>query len=110
MGALGGIVASRMAREFRFGGPSFVVSADAASSIQSLQVATDLLRQDAVDAMLVGAVDLAGESRNLVRLHRWLPLSKTDRVRPFDADADGTLPGDGAAALVLKRLDRAKGR
>ncbi|BBO73630.1 type I polyketide synthase [Desulfosarcina widdelii] len=108
MGALGGIVASRMAREFRFGGPSFVVSADTASGIQSLQVAVDLLRQDAVDAMLVGAVDLAGEARNLVRLHRWLPFSKTDRVRPFDADADGTLPGDGAAALVLKRLDRAR--
>ncbi|WP_319525321.1 beta-ketoacyl synthase N-terminal-like domain-containing protein [uncultured Desulfosarcina sp.] len=108
MGALGGIVASRMAREFRFGGPSFVVSADTASGIQSLQVAVDLLRQDAVDAMLVGAVDLAGEARNLIRLHRWLPLSKTDRVRPFDAAADGTLPGDGAAALVLKRLDRAK--
>jgi len=108
MGALGGIVASRMAREFRFGGPSFVVSADTASGIQSLQVAADLLRQDAVDAMLVGAVDLAGEARNLVRLHQWLPLSKTNRVRPFDADADGTLPGDGAAALVLKRLDRAQ--
>jgi len=85
-----------------------VCSADTASGIQSLQVATDLLRQDAVDAMLVGAVDLAGEARNLVRLHQWLPLSKTNRVRPFDADADGTLPGDGAAALVLKRLDRAQ--
>jgi len=108
MGALGGIVASRMAREFRFGGPSFVVSADTASGIQSLQVAVDLLRQDAADAMLVGAVDLAGEARNIVRLHGWLPLSKTNRVRPFDAHADGTLPGDGAAALVLKRLDRAQ--
>jgi acyl transferase domain-containing protein len=44
MGALGGIVASRMAREFRFGGPSFVVSADAASGLKALQVAVDLLQ------------------------------------------------------------------
>jgi PfaB family protein len=108
MGALGGIVASRMAREFRCGGPSFVVSADATSGIQSLRIAVDLLQQDAVDAMLVGAVDLAGEARSLVRLDPFVPLSATNRIRPLDASADGTLPGDGAAALVLKRLDRAQ--
>ncbi len=107
MGALGGIVASRMAREFRFGGPSFVVSADAASGIKALQVAVDQLQQNAVDAMLVGAVDLAGEGRNVVCLNRFLPLSGTNTVRPFDAAADGTLPGDGAVALVVKRLDNA---
>ena len=108
MGALGGIVASRMAREFRFGGPSFVVAADAASGIKALQVAVDLLGQNAADAMLVGAVDLAGEGRSVVRMDQFLPLSRTHTVRPFDASADGTLPGDGAVAMVLKRLEQAK--
>ncbi len=108
MGALGGIVASRMAREFRLGGPSFVVSADSASGIKSLQIAMDLLNQGAVDAMLVGAVDLAAEGRNVVRMSRLLNLSGSNRIRPFDPSADGTLPGDGAVALVLKRLDRAR--
>jgi acyl transferase domain-containing protein/3-hydroxymyristoyl/3-hydroxydecanoyl-(acyl carrier protein) dehydratase len=108
MGALGGIVASRMAREFRFGGPSFVVAADAASGIKALQVAVDLLQQNAADAMLVGAVDLSGEGRNLIRMDHFLPLSRTHAVRPFDASADGTLPGEGAVALVIKRLDQAR--
>jgi hypothetical protein len=79
MGALGGIVASRMAREFRFGGPSFVVSADAASGFKALRVAVDLLQENAADAMLVGAVDLAGEGRNVVRMNHWLPFSRTNR-------------------------------
>ena len=108
IGALGGIVASRMAREFRFGGPGFVVSADAASGIKALQAAVDLLQQNAADAMLVGAVDLAGEGRCVVRTNRLMPLSRTNMIRPFDASADGTLPGDGAVALVLKRLDQAR--
>ncbi len=108
VGALGGIVASRMAREFRFGGPSFVVSADAASGIKALQVAADQLGQGFVDAMVVGAVDLAGEGRSVIRMDRTFPVSPTNRLRPYDGTADGTLPGDGAAALVLKSLDRAR--
>ena len=108
LGALGGIVASRMAREFRFGGPSFVVSNNAASGIHALDVAVDLLRQKAVDAMLVGAVDLAGDGRSVVRLNHFLPLSSSNTVRPFDAAADGTLPGDGAVALVVKPLRQAR--
>ncbi len=108
MGALGGIVASRMAREFRFGGPSFVVSADAASGIKALQVAVDLLQEKAADAMLVGAVDLAAEGRSVIRMNHFLPLSPTNAIHPFDAAADGTLPGEGAVALVLKPLARAR--
>ena len=108
LGALGGIVASRMAREFRFGGPSFVVSNDAASGIHALGVAVDLLCQGTVDAMLVGAVDLAAEGRSVVRLNKVYPLSAQHGIRPFDAAADGTLPGDGAVALVVKTLKQAR--
>ncbi len=108
VGALGGIVASRMAREFRFGGPSFVVSDEASSGIQALGIAVDLLRREEVRAMLVGAVDLAADGRSVARLNQFLPVSTSGRILPFDADADGTLPGDGAAALVLKTLSRAR--
>ena len=108
MGALGGIVASRMARECRFGGPSFVVSADSASGIKALGIAVDLIRQNVVDAMLVGAVDLFAEGRSVIRHQRFVPFSPRGRIRSFDADADGTLAGDGAAAMVLKPLSRAR--
>ena len=38
LGALGNVVASRIAREFAFGGPSFAISAEAASGIRALAV------------------------------------------------------------------------
>jgi acyl transferase domain-containing protein len=108
LGALGGVVASRMAREFRFGGPSFVVSDDTASGIHALNVAIDLLQQNLVDAMLIGAVDLGGDGRGVTRLNQLIPISSGNRICPFDAAADGTLPGDGAVALVVKRLTQAR--
>ncbi len=108
MGALGGLIASRIAREFRFGGPSFVVSNEAASGLQALEIGVRSLQQNETDAVLVGAVDLCGDVRSVITSNQIRPYTKNDTVSPFDLSADGTLPGEGAAALVLKRLDRAK--
>lgn len=108
LGALGGIVASRIAREFRFGGPSFVVSAEEASGFRALEIGVNLLQSGDTDAMLVGAVDLHCDERNLTTLHPRLPISRANRISPFDRQSDGTLPGEGAVALVLKRLEDAQ--
>ncbi len=107
MGALGGLVASRIAREFRLGGPSFTVSSEETSGAWALDVAVRLLRQGELDQAIVGAVDLAGDVRAVLATHRLQPFSPSATVRPLGAGADGTIPGDGAAALVLKRLDDA---
>ena len=107
MGALGGLVASRIAREFRLGGPSFTISSEDTSGAHALDIAVRLLRQGELDQAIVGAVDLAGDVRAVLATHRLQPFSSSGTVRPLDAQADGTIPGDGAAALVLKRLDDA---
>ena len=88
MGALGGIVASRVAREFHVGGPSFLVEAEEGSGLRALEIGVRMLRAREIDQAIIGAVDLAGDLRAV------LP----GRV--------GT-PGEGAAALVLKRFDDA---
>ena len=108
LGALGGIVASRIAREFRFGGPSFVVSAEEASGLRAVEIAMRMLQSRQTDAMLVGAVDLGCDPRNLATLYNHRNLSRSGRIQPFDQAADGTLPGEGAVALVLKRLEDAQ--
>ena len=90
-GALGGLIASRIAREFGFGAPSFTVSNDSASGLRALEIARNLLLSGEADTMLVCAVDLPGDLRRLVQ-----------------AGADAPRPGEGAAALVLKRTDRAE--
>jgi 3-hydroxymyristoyl/3-hydroxydecanoyl-(acyl carrier protein) dehydratase/3-oxoacyl-(acyl-carrier-protein) synthase len=107
LGALGGIVASRIAREFGFGGPSFVVSCEEASGLKALEVAVRSLQQHETDTALVGAVDLRGDIRNIIAADIIKPFSNAPEVQPFDRSAQGSLPGEGAAALVLKRLDRA---
>ncbi len=89
LGALGGIVASRLAREVGLGGPSFGVQAEEAGGLRALEVATRLLQRHEVDRMVVGAVDLAGDVR---------------RVLAARSLGDERVMGEGAGALVLKRL------
>lgn len=84
MGALASIAASRIARTFGCGGPSFTISSGELSGIDALQIAAGMLQQKEIDQALVGAVDLGANSLE-------------------------TLPsGDGAVALVLKRLSDAR--
>jgi len=107
MGALGNIVASRIAREFRCGGPSFTLSSEETSGIRSLATAVRLLQSGEIDRALVGAVDLAGDLRAVLGHHFTRPLSASGRCVPFDAAADGSIVGEGAASVVLKRLEDA---
>ena len=91
MGSLGGLVASRIAREFRIGGPSFTVSSDENSGLDALRLAADWLARGEVDSAVVGAVDLAGDVR-------------TARAARLLHDPEHLRVGEGATALVLKRM------
>ena len=107
LGALGGVIASRIAREFAFGGASFAVSAEEASGLRALEVGVRALQRGELDTAVIGAVDLSGDVRSVLSAHALRPFSRSGQARPFDANADGTVVGEGAAALVLKRLDDA---
>jgi len=108
MGALGSIVASRIAREFRVGGPSFTLSNEEGSGMRALECAVRMLHDRELDRALVGAVDLAADLRALLGHNELRPLSQDGSARPFDENADGSVIGEGAAALVLKRLEDAQ--
>ncbi|MCF8051609.1 MAG: beta-ketoacyl synthase [Desulfobacterales bacterium] len=92
LGALAGVIGSRIAREFKLGGPSFTVSDGPGSCLRALHIAVGMLERSEADLMLVGAVDLAGDVRAC-----WASA----------AQAGAAPPGEGAAAFVLKRLDQA---
>jgi PfaB family protein len=108
MGALGSIVASRIAREFKVGGPSFTISNEDGSGIRALETAVRLLANGEIDRALVGAVDIAGDLRAVLGHHAYRPFSPSGEALPFDERGDGHVVGEGAAAVVLKRLDDAK--
>jgi acyl transferase domain-containing protein/3-hydroxymyristoyl/3-hydroxydecanoyl-(acyl carrier protein) dehydratase len=107
MGALGSIAASRIAREFRLGGPAFTLCGETASGLRALELAVRALRLGEIDQALVGAVDLVGDVRSVLAAHSRRPYAPDATPRPFDASARGPIPGEGAAAVVLKRLDDA---
>lgn len=108
VGALGGIVASRIAREFQVGGPAHTFSSEETSGLRALEAARRALQRREIDCALVGAVDVAGDLRHLRAFDRLHPLAPHGVCRPFAANPDGTVPGEGAGALVLKRLDDAR--
>ena len=107
LGALPSVIASRIAKEFLLGGPSFVVSCEEASGIKALEIATRALQDNDTDMMLVGAVDFTRDLRYLATHHQTRPCSRDANITPFDSSAQGTLPGEGGTALVLKRLEDA---
>lgn len=108
MGALGSVVASRIAKNFRIGGPSFTLSSEENSGLRALEVAVNSLQEGSINRAIVGAVDLTGDLRNVLSRHVDFPYSANGVLKPFDQDADGSLIGEGAAAVVLKRLSDAR--
>jgi acyl transferase domain-containing protein/3-hydroxymyristoyl/3-hydroxydecanoyl-(acyl carrier protein) dehydratase len=111
-GSLGGMVASRIAREFRIGGPSFTVSCDETSGIQALAVAIEWLRRGDLDAAIVGAVDLAGDLRTILARRDLEVRSGRNETAGSSGDPHAAerapAASDGAVALVLKRLEDAR--
>ncbi|MCX5791271.1 MAG: beta-ketoacyl synthase N-terminal-like domain-containing protein, partial [Elusimicrobia bacterium] len=63
------------------------------------------LRAGELDTVIVGAVSIDGDPRAISVPEQGRPYS--EQARPFDTSAAGTVPGEGAAALILKRLDDA---
>ncbi len=108
MGALGSVVASRIAREFGVGGPSFTLSSEENSSLRALEVAIHALQEGSINRAIVGAVDLAGDLRSVVCRHQLTPFTTAEGSRPLDHNSAGIMIGEGAGALVLKRLDDAR--
>ncbi|MCP4117205.1 MAG: type I polyketide synthase [Desulfobacteraceae bacterium] len=106
LGALGGIVASRIAREFKLGGPCFTLSAEAASGMKAIETGIESLKSGETDTFLCGAVDMAGDCRQILLDACLKPFS--GKAAPFDKTAKGAVPSEGAAAVVLKRLDLAQ--
>jgi 3-oxoacyl-(acyl-carrier-protein) synthase len=98
-------------------GPCFTVGGACASGNVALVAAIDILRAGRADAMLVSGAPIELEP---VALHGWALLdaisirsfndSPERASRPFDALREGFVPGEGAGALILERLSRARRR
>src|SRR5262249_15594560 len=73
----------------------------------SVHLAAAALRSGEVDAALAGGVDVLLDELPYLILSAAGALSPDGLCRTFDERANGFVPGEGAGAVLLKRLDDA---
>ena len=103
-GLLGNVVAGRIANRLNLGGTNCVVDAACASSISAVHLASLELAAGRSDMVITGGVDTFNDIFMFMCFSKTQALSRSGDVRPFSADADGTVLGEGIGMLVLKRL------
>jgi 3-oxoacyl-[acyl-carrier-protein] synthase II len=103
-------VAAHLSLRFGFGGPCLTVSAACASGAAAIGEGVELLRRGAADVVLAGGVDSLVGYGAMCCFMRLDAMSRNVGCpdlasRPFDADRDGFVMGEGAGFVVLQRLE-----
>ncbi|MFR9770689.1 SDR family NAD(P)-dependent oxidoreductase [Nocardia sp. SC052] len=100
-------IAARISDFFDWHAGNVVLDSACSSSLLSVHLACQALRAGEVDAALAGGVEVLLDEMLFVTLSAAGVLSPNGRCATFSEDADGFVPGEGAALLMLKRLDDA---
>ncbi|MEO6503295.1 MAG: SDR family NAD(P)-dependent oxidoreductase [Jatrophihabitantaceae bacterium] len=88
-------------------GPSVTVQTFCSTSLVAVHLACASLRRQECDVALAGGVSIRVPDRTGYLYHEGNQASPDGHVRTFDADAHGSMFGDGVAVVALKRLDQA---
>jgi 3-oxoacyl-[acyl-carrier-protein] synthase II len=96
-------------------GPMLCIATACAASANAIGEGTRLIRDETVDVVIAGGTEASIIATSIAAFARRGALSKRNddpahASRPFDADRDGFVMGEGAAFVVLERLDRATAR
>jgi 3-oxoacyl-[acyl-carrier-protein] synthase II len=111
-----GNLSSELSIALRLRGPSHVLSTGCTSSTDAIGYAMMLIRAGAVPTMLAGGADalvsrgiLTGfEKMRVISTRRWDDPARSSR--PFSADRDGFVLGEGAWMFVLEEYGHAAAR
>ena len=107
-GYIPNVVAGRIANRFDLGGTSCSVDAACGASLGAVKFAVDELVSGNMDIMLCGGANLDNSPVSYLSFTKTPACSKTGKIKPFDANADGMIIGDGVGIMVLKRLSDAE--
>ncbi|WP_029349951.1 type I polyketide synthase [Bosea sp. 117] len=106
-GLVPNVMTGRIANKLDLRGPNYIIDAACASSLLAVNIAMEELRSGRSDLMLAGGVNASIPAEVYMVFTQLGALSKRSHVRTFDAEADGTLLGEGLGIVVLKRLSDA---
>jgi phthiocerol/phenolphthiocerol synthesis type-I polyketide synthase E len=101
-------LATRAAYIFDFTGPCFNLQSACSSSLVAIVEATYMLSAGRCDAVVVGGVHLSYPLEQGYLYESGSILSASGLCKPFDAEADGTIPSNGGGLIVLKPLAAAQ--
>ncbi|MEJ6483141.1 type I polyketide synthase [Nostoc punctiforme UO1] len=101
-------LANYISKLWNFAGPTFTLIAEQNSVFKALELAQKLLAIREVDAVLVGAIDLAGDGASVLQRNEITKVNTGVNTLSYDQKANGWIVGEGAAAVVLKLHETAK--
>ncbi|MEU8551430.1 beta-ketoacyl synthase N-terminal-like domain-containing protein [Streptomyces roseoverticillatus] len=104
IGAAPCAVANRVSYTLDLRGPSLAVDTACSSSLAAIHLACTALRDRESTVALAGGVNVMAAPGLTRVLDAAGATSPNGRSRPFDAEADGYVRGEGAGVVVLKRL------
>lgn len=106
-GNLNSALAGRLSRYFNLRGGAMLIDTACSSSLVALHLAcNDVLLGDSEMSIVCG-VNLIIDPAAVDYTTRLGIVSPNGKARVFSADADGTVGGEAAIAVVVKRLDKA---
>jgi len=85
-------------------GPAFSVNTACSTSLVAIHLACKSLLMGEARIAIAGAVSIRTEPQKGYVYQQGMILSSDGHCRAFDKDASGTINGEGAGAIVLKRL------
>ncbi|MCA9767230.1 MAG: beta-ketoacyl-ACP synthase II, partial [Gemmatimonadetes bacterium] len=100
---------------YGFRGPNYAPVSACASSAHAIGESYRMIRDGLADAMISGGSEAAITGLTVAAFANMKAMSTrnddpTAASRPFDADRDGFVLGDGGAAVVLEALEHAEAR
>ncbi len=109
------IAAGQIAMQHGFRGPNHAMISACATGNHNIGDAYRLIREGDMDAALCGGTDACVTRLGIAGFASMRALSTRNddparASRPFDADRDGFVMGEGAGALFIESLDRAQER
>lgn len=111
---LGNLAAAQFAISHQIQGPSLTVSTACASGNDAIATAATLLRAGEADTMVVMGGESGGSALLIQSLARALALTNNPdpetACRPFDANRNGFVVGEGGGALILETEEHALAR
>jgi 3-oxoacyl-[acyl-carrier-protein] synthase II len=109
------MISGNVSIEWGFKGPNFAVVTACTTGTHNIGFGARMIQYGEADVMVVGGAESATSPITVAGFHSMKALSTRNddpeaASRPWDADRDGFVLGEGAGVLVIEEYERAKAR